>query len=309
MPVIVVPTSAATVAIDTFMTDVSRIIRNWARARTISTPPAVAAAGIDELLWGLETFVVTVVIVGGGAPASIANVTALPAYSVRRSSRARRSRLTITDQGQAVVVLPARAPESDAAELVIRHRRWVERHTSEIQSRRLALAARPALGHGRTVPLHGVEHVVFDMTSLRGRRTTLSVADGPAIVISRASSDGRPTAAILEAWLRERAREVIGDLLGRRAVEMDIEVERMAIRDQRTRWGSASRRGTLSFSWRLVMAPIEVLDYVVVHELAHLRATGHGRAFWRLVDGYFPDSAAARRWLRENQHAMRHALT
>lgn len=206
-------------------------------------------------------------------------------------------------------MLPARAPEADAAELVLRHRRWVERHTSRIRSRQEELAARPALGSGRRVPLHGVEHLVVETTSLHGRRTIVRVGEGPAIVVERAATDVRQTAAILEAWLRDRAREVIGERLGRRSVEMDIEVERMAIRDQRTRWGSASRHGTLSFSWRLVMAPIEVLDYVVVHELAHLRVNGHGRAFWRLVDSHFPDSAAARRWLRAHQQDLRHALS
>jgi predicted metal-dependent hydrolase len=233
---------------------------------------------------------------------------AQPEYAVRRSSRARRARITITDEGVAVVVLPARAPDWVAADLFDRHRGWVERHTSRIRSRRDRLAARPALGHGRSISLHGVAHSVVDTTSLHGRRTSVRVAEGPAIVIERAASDGRPTAAVLEPWLRERAREVIGERLGRRAVEMDIEVERLAIRDQRTRWGSASHKGTLSFNWRLVMAPIEILDYVVVHELAHVRVAGHGRGFWQLVNRHFPESAAARRWLRDHQPDLRHGL-
>jgi predicted metal-dependent hydrolase len=83
---------------------------------------------------------------------------------------------------------------------------------------------------------------------------------------------------------------------------------RLTVRDQRTRWGSASRRGTLSFSWRLVMCPAEVLDYVVVHELAHLRWAGHGPRFWALVRRHVPRADEHRRWLREHHALLRAAL-
>ncbi len=71
------------------------------------------------------------------------------------------------------------------------------------------------------------------------------------------------------------------------------------MRDQRSRWGSASRRGCVSFSWRLIHAPPEVLDYVVVHELAHLLAPGHNPRFWRVVAAILPDHKARRRWLNQ----------
>ena len=82
----------------------------------------------------------------------------------------------------------------------------------------------------------------------------------------------------------------------------------ITVRDQRTRWGSASRQGTLSFSWRLVLAPPEILDYVVVHELAHLRWAGHGTRFWSLVRRFAPAADHHRRWLRQNEARLRHAL-
>ena len=80
------------------------------------------------------------------------------------------------------------------------------------------------------------------------------------------------------------------------------------MRDQRTRWGSASPSGALSFSWRLVLAPPEVLDAVVVHELAHLRIRGHGRGFWGLVERHAPQTRASRRWLRDHARELRQAL-
>jgi len=106
----------------------------------------------------------------------------------------------------------------------------------------------------------------------------------------------------------DEARRAIERRVAVRAPELAVDVRRITIRDQRTRWGSASRSGTLSFSWRLVLCPPGVLDYVVVHELAHLRVAGHGRSFWQLVGRHHADVAAARRWLRENHDAVRHAL-
>jgi len=233
----------------------------------------------------------------------------MPAYTVRRSARARRARLTITDAGAAVVVLPVRSSEREAGELVAHHRGWLERHVLRIRQRQARLAGRLPLDQGRSLLLDGVARQVVVLTALDPRtRSSVVVSDAGAIVIERGRSERRPTAQLLEGWLRAEARDVIGHRVAQRAAEMSVEVTRVTIRDQRTRWGSASRTGTLSFNWRLVMCPPAVLDYVVVHELSHLRVAGHGRTFWRLVDQFVLDSRAARRWLREHHHELRHAL-
>lgn len=79
----------------------------------------------------------------------------------------------------------------------------------------------------------------------------------------------------------------------------------ITIRDQKTRWGSCSGRGTLSFNWRLILAPPEILDYVVVHELCHLTHMNHSKEFWELVESVIPDYKAKRKWLKENGHTLR----
>lgn len=199
------------------------------------------------------------------------------------------------------------APLRIATELVERHDDWIRRHAAKIEAQRAARDARPALGAGRSLPVLGVDHDVHVVPAI-GRRRSRIVRGAGRIVVERSISDKRSVAQMLEAWLRAYAREVIAERVGRRAVDMDLEVQRITIRDQRTRWGSASHNGTLSFSWRLVMSPPGIIDYVVVHELAHLRHSGHGRRFWQLVNRHFPESAAARRWLRLSQDALRHAL-
>jgi predicted metal-dependent hydrolase len=99
---------------------------------------------------------------------------------------------------------------------------------------------------------------------------------------------------------RQAARELVKMVASDEAAVLGVSYSRIAIRDQRTRWGSCSSRGTLSFNWRLALAPFEVLDYVVVHELCHLCHPNHSPDFWRLVSARRPDWRVQRAWLREH---------
>ena len=170
------------------------------------------------------------------------------------------------------------------------------------------MAARPALTGGRHILFRGEQHRIVAIAAIDGRRKASVRAENGCLVVVSPLLESRSTAELLETWLRAEARKDVQAAVSRRGAEMNIAPTLVTIRDQRTRWGSASRRGTLSFNWRLVLCPPEVLDYVVVHELAHLKVAGHSRAFWRLVDRHFADSRGARRWLREHHYELRHAL-
>ena len=232
----------------------------------------------------------------------------LPEYTIRRSTRARRSRLTLTDAGDAVVVLPLRAPDSVAAELVARHHRWISRHQGRIRAWLEARGTRPLLGAGREILFRGEPHRVISIAAIDGRNRPAIRLDEARIVLISSPLERRSTAELLEPWLRARSRETVEERVAARATDMGIATRRLTIRDQKTRWGSASARGTLSFSWRLVMCPPWVLDYVVVHELAHLKVAGHSLRFWRVVEKHHPDSRLARTWLRDHHDELRHAL-
>jgi predicted metal-dependent hydrolase len=106
--------------------------------------------------------------------------------------------------------------------------------------------------------------------------------------------------AVSESEARTGARELISALAEEEAERVGVAYDRIRIRGQRTLWGSCSPRGTLSFNWRLVLAPPEVLDYVVVHELCHLRVPNHSRRFWALVQRHRPQWRDQRDWLRDN---------
>ena len=104
--------------------------------------------------------------------------------------------------------------------------------------------------------------------------------------------------AVSESQARRSARELVSTVAQEEAGLIGVEYRRIRIGGQRTLWGSCSPRGTLSFNWRLVLAPPEVLDYVVVHELCHLRVPNHSRRFWELVERHRPHWRQQRDWLR-----------
>jgi predicted metal-dependent hydrolase len=106
--------------------------------------------------------------------------------------------------------------------------------------------------------------------------------------------------AVSEVDARRAVRELVTMLAEEEAEPLGVSYRRIQVRDQRTRWGSCSTTGTLSFNWRLVLAPFDVLDYVVVHELCHLVEPNHSRRFWKLVERRRPDWRAQRDWLDQN---------
>jgi hypothetical protein len=131
-------------------------------------------------------------------------------------------------------------------------------------------------------------------------RASATLRDGH-LVVGGAQADA---AAAIERWYRREARHRLELTAQREAPRLDVRFQALSVRDQRTRWGSCSHNGRLSFSWRLVLAPSPVLDYVVVHELCHVREFNHSPSFWRLVESVRPDWRDAAGWLREHGHEL-----
>jgi len=117
------------------------------------------------------------------------------------------------------------------------------------------------------------------------------------IAVPASASDWRP---YVEGHLRSLAERELTTLVRETATIHGINVARVTVRNQRTRWGSCSRRGTVSLSWRLVQTPLHVRDYLIAHELAHLREMNHSHRFWRVVENLFPGWHEAERWLRRH---------
>ena len=245
-------------------------------------------------------------------------VSPLPPYSLRRSARSRGLRVTIDPARGLVVTVPPAArrgwahPEPEIERFLREREGWVRRHLDRQAAQRAELAARGGLRDGALIRYRGDLHRLrVEAAPASQRRSTVARVGGEGgdeLVVCVASRDRRAIGAVLDAWFRERARALIGVEVAEHSAALDVRPTALSVRDQRSRWGSASRHGRLSFSWRLVLAPAEALETVVVHELAHLRIFGHGPSFWALVASRRPDHLTWRRWLRTHSLELHAAL-
>lgn len=205
----------------------------------------------------------------------------------RRSPRARRVSLRIDPRGGAVVVtLPPRAGRTAGMALLTDHANWVTER----------LAALPRVipfADGAMVPLHDVAHRIRHRPDARAgvrvEDNEIVVSGEPAFLARRVSD-----------FMRAEARRRLHALVAQKAVLADVRPGRITVKDTQSRWGSCAANGNLAFSWRLVMAPRFVQDYVASHEVAHLRHMNHGARFWGLVEQLTPHTDPAMLWLRTN---------
>jgi predicted metal-dependent hydrolase len=207
-------------------------------------------------------------------------------YQVRRSDRARRVRVTVDPARGVEVVLPRRASEREAVAAIREFRPWIERRMAELSDARAVVAAR-----GETVPYLG--QTLF-LSGESGRSRVTRRGDVLLVPV------GESRTPALERWYRRAARSEIEPRLKRACALAGTSYSGLTIRGQRTRWASCSRSGSMSFNWRLLLAPEAVLDYVVWHEVCHLEVMDHSPRFWRLVAARSPGYRDHVRWLRTN---------
>lgn len=213
-------------------------------------------------------------------------------YSIRRSARARRMSLRVLPGIGLEVVLPRGFSLREAATLVRRNQGWVLRALDRLK---IAEAARVELADGASLPLLG------DTLTLRvanGASRDSVRRNGDVLTVSLV--DGSSPAGAVESWYRTQAKKLASERAAVHAAALGVGFGRIAIKDTRSRWGSCSSKGNLNFSWRLLLGPEAVLDYVIAHEVAHLKELNHSPAFWAHVAILCPDYTTHRAWLRKH---------
>lgn len=210
-------------------------------------------------------------------------------YVLRRAAR-RTIGLSIDHRGLRVGA-PHRASLREVEALLLRHGDWVVGKLDEWRSRR-----RPApllIADGVTVPILGEPHTLW-LTNGGNR----AVVDADARSLTLGLRTPAEASRVLEKTLRELARADFAQRLARHAARFGVAVPPLALSAARTRWGSCSLRSGIRLNWRLIHFPPHVIDYVVVHELAHLREMNHSPRFWSIVGQLYPDYLAAREELK-----------
>jgi predicted metal-dependent hydrolase len=226
-------------------------------------------------------------------------VTSVP-YRIRRSERARHARILVGGDGVEVVV-PRRFPMRDVEPFVEEKRAWIER-TLRRMSESEAEFPPARLEDGGEVPYLG-ERLALRVHVEPERQRPHVVRRGGTVHAAAAGVGELPEA--LERWYRRQARKEVTRRLDAAVAAAGAGYESLQIRGQRTRWASCSSNGAMSFNWRLLLAPAEILDYVVEHEVAHLEVQDHSDRFWSLLGSRCPGWRDHEGWLRRHGHALK----
>lgn len=226
---------------------------------------------------------------GGGAIVSVAGMAT--GVEFVRHRRARHYILRLRDDGVLRVTVPRGGSRADAERFLHERREWIAR---ERHRRALATAGRSGPWRaGTTIPLRGVD-VALEVTPAGGRLTVTFAGEALTVPAAEAAS----LRVQVERHLRRVASRELCARLDELAGAHGFAVAGVSIRNQRTRWGSCSPSGRISLNWRLIQVPPIVCDYVLLHELTHLRHLNHSARFWRELARLCPHHAEARRWLR-----------
>jgi len=209
---------------------------------------------------------------------------------LRTDPRARRYLLRIpADYSGPVLTVPGGGNLARAERFARQHVDWL---LERLEKRPEHIALRP----GDLVPLRGCDHRIAATGKLRGLVQTRTT-DMPELLVPGAE-DHIPRK--LTTWLKAEAKADLVRAAHHHAGRIGKDIAGLTVRDTKSRWGSCASTGKLSFSWRLILAPPEVLDYVAAHEVAHLREMNHSARFWRLCEELAPQTPEARKWLKEN---------
>jgi hypothetical protein len=211
---------------------------------------------------------------------------------VRRSERATRIQLRMDlKSGGPILVLPRYASIERGFEFARDKRDWIGEQIA-LQPESIPFE------HGETIPYRGRDHAILFRRRLRTAGTRGEIWREPGAIYVTGDED--MVSSRVEAFLKFEARGEICRRAHDKAALTGKRIRRISLRDPKSRWGSCTSTGNLSFSWRLVMAPTFVLDYVIAHEVAHLTHMNHGNSFWRLCGELTGRHDDARDWLRTN---------
>lgn len=212
-----------------------------------------------------------------------------------RHRLARRYILRVTRTGIARVTIPRWGSIAEARRFAQEHVKWIEQQIAKLSARYKDEVGRAA---SKTVMFRGQS---WPVNVVRDGERYFVVFGSESVAVTGPDTDVQK---VIETHLRELAEDELPRRIAELAQSVGLHVRKVIVRNQKTRWGSCSRKGTISLNWRLVQAPIWVRDYLLWHELMHLREMNHSKRFWSLVASVCPDYKAAEQWIRQHSREL-----
>ncbi|MCL1886300.1 MAG: M48 family metallopeptidase [Dehalococcoidia bacterium] len=216
-------------------------------------------------------------------------------YTLIKSRASRHARLKVSPENGLSVILPQHYPTSFAEKFIRDKQQWITNKLAMLQNNRQIYA-----DASRVQYLGNTLNIRIQATSDSAAIVRLNGNDLD-VCLPTGFTEARQ---VVDAWLKTRARDIILPLTEQLSLRLNAHYSSVHIRTAKTRWGSCSPRGALNLNWKLVMLPQDIIEYVIIHELCHLREMNHSPAFWRLVEQYCPNWRACRRWLKRNDSVL-----
>jgi len=209
-------------------------------------------------------------------------------------SKRRSISLEVKDSGEVVVRAPLMTPQHKIKEMLEKHQNWITKVQTKVK---LTQIKKHKFLDGELFYFLGEKYSLKIVKSIENTRKPL-VLNNEFLLRENRQQDAKE---IFTKWYRNEARTYVEDRANQYAQEFGFRYKNIKIKDTKTRWGSCSRLQNLNFSWRLVMSPPEIIDYVIVHELCHLKQMNHSKKFWREVETIIPNYKTRRKWLKANK--------
>jgi predicted metal-dependent hydrolase len=237
------------------------------------------------------------------------NEVSAPICQIRRSARAKRLRLVVKP-GLIELVAPLSASEAQALAFWTRHRVWAENKAWEMSERAGRLHRPAKFAASETLPWRGRE-IPLVIREEAGKRVCVSIDEAIRINLPEELGEARDEVVkrALYLWVRRWLREHVAYLAERHGSHLGLHPRQIRVKQMKTRWGSCGPGNDININWLLAFAPAFVLEYVVVHELCHIRERNHSPAFWALVAAHLSDYAPARQWLRAHGADLMHRFS
>ncbi|CAM5530790.1 putative metal-dependent hydrolase [Aquamicrobium terrae] len=211
------------------------------------------------------------------------------------NERARRLTLRIDAGGQGLrITVPPGLRRGEVEKFLDRHQGWLEERLAKVPDR-------PQVRPGIKLPIRGVPHTIVHEPGKRGSAALGRDETGPVLVVH---GDRLHLPRRVADFLKREAKREIEALVATHTQAVGRRAKAIRFKDTTSRWGSCTSEGNLSFSWRIMMAPQPVINYLVAHEVAHLKEMNHGRDFWKLCKELCPDTERCKAWLKRNGNAL-----
>jgi len=227
------------------------------------------------------------------------------AYTVTKTKR-KTIGITINMYGEVKVAAPLHISEKQIGEIIRKKADWIIRKVNEVKKMNSNIVYKKYVS-GEKILYLGKEYAL-EIAEMGTRKDEVYIQDDTiSVYIKHGLTEESKKQAIKEElikWYRQRFAEIIKERIEKFSQQLKVIPCKVVIKDQKTRWGSCSKKGNINLNWRLVMAPIDIIDYVVVHELCHLKVMNHSKDFWNLVESILPSCREKREWLKANGNRL-----